>query len=201
MRRFRNRMDRTTTCATVSSNFVVTRRIGTSTFLNWICVLFRPFATRPGNFGPHSQPLFLPSPELIQAAKFTALCSSRDSLGFSISYLPLPNWGSVSRTCGIFHIFSIIWSLRCKHQKNHIPVSSIRMSHWFPASCQNSPGFQPSPHNGAYKRLADADDLALNVVGIVVIYVLLLLINIIDRLQTLHLVNICVFPRFNLPSM
>lgn len=51
-----------------------------------------------------------------------------------------------------------------------------------------------SPHNRAHKGLADADYSVLNAVGMVVIHVLLLLINLTNRLQSLRLVNIqCLF--------
>ena len=56
-----------------------------------------------------------------------------------------------------------------------------------------------SPHNRAHKGLADADYSVLNAVGMVVIHVLLLLINLTNRLQSLRLVNIqCLF-LFQLP--
>lgn len=47
-----------------------------------------------------------------------------------------------------------------------------------------------SPHNRAHKGLADADYSVLNAVGMVVIHVLLLLIKLTNRLQSLRLVNI-----------
>ena len=51
-----------------------------------------------------------------------------------------------------------------------------------------------SPHYRAHKGLADADYSVLNAVGMVVIHVLLLLINLTNRLQSLRLVNIqCLF--------
>ena len=51
-----------------------------------------------------------------------------------------------------------------------------------------------SPHNRAHKGLADADYSVLNAVGIVAIHVLLLLINLTNRLQSLRLMNFqCIF--------
>ena len=136
-RRFSGKMDRATTCAAVSSSFAVTRPIPHFRFpkLNLRSTSTRSHSSWKSWTLFRSSP-FLGLPRAGPDSRISSLCSSGDSRGFGRFCLPEHDWSSVPRACGSFQSFPGAWSLHCRHQKNGIPVSSSRLWHWYPASCQ-----------------------------------------------------------------
>ena len=189
-------MDRATTCAAVSSSFAVTSPIPHFRFPQTEFAFYLdPFALVPvilslvpilSLFGPSQSWSGQPDPPLFAVAEI----------------LPVPVYLICQYPTGVV-------SLALVEIFNHFLelgrfVVGIKRTVFQsrPAVCDTDiqlhaklHGFAGlSPHNRAHKGLADADYSVLNAVGMVVIHVLLLLINLTNRLQSLRLVNIqCLF--------